>query len=135
LTPRHQRSTINKSKADQPIFFESDLEKDDFVGRIGGKGPCKAVFMWYETKAFRVISNYYGSDLVEVETKQKNGQYKEENLSESLCRLRKVYGRRRYGQPSALILREGSQNQEKLFIETFHFYFHLCFVISMLYHC
>jgi hypothetical protein len=29
--------TINKSKADQPILFESDLRKDDFVGRIGGK--------------------------------------------------------------------------------------------------
>jgi hypothetical protein len=32
--------TINKSKADQPIVFESDLRKDDFVG----KGPRKAVF-------------------------------------------------------------------------------------------
>ena len=29
--------TIKKSKADQPILFESDLRKDDFVGRIGGK--------------------------------------------------------------------------------------------------
>jgi hypothetical protein len=27
--------TINKSKADQLIFFEIDLKKDDFFGRIG----------------------------------------------------------------------------------------------------
>jgi hypothetical protein len=37
--------TINKNKADQPILFESDLRKDDLVGRIGGKVPRKAVFM------------------------------------------------------------------------------------------
>ncbi len=30
--------TINKSKADQPILFESDLKKENLVGRIGGKG-------------------------------------------------------------------------------------------------
>ncbi len=42
--------TINKSKAEQPILFESDLREDDFVGRIGGKGPRKTVFMCFETK-------------------------------------------------------------------------------------
>ncbi len=62
--------------ADQPILFESDLRKDNFVGNIGGKGPRKAVFMWYDTKAFRVISNYHGSDLVEVQRKKKNGKFK-----------------------------------------------------------
>jgi hypothetical protein len=32
--------------------------------------------MWYDTKAFRVISNYHGSDLVEVQRKKKNGKFK-----------------------------------------------------------
>jgi hypothetical protein len=68
--------TINKSKADQPILFESDLRKDDFVGRIGGKGPRKAIFIWNDTKTFQIISNYHGSDLVEVQRKQKYGSYK-----------------------------------------------------------
>ena len=61
--------TTNKSKADQPILFESDLRKDEFVGRIGGKGPREAIFMWYDPKTFRVISNYHGWDLVEVKRK------------------------------------------------------------------
>jgi hypothetical protein len=36
---------INKNQADQPILFESDLKKDDVVGKMEGKGPRKAVFM------------------------------------------------------------------------------------------
>ena len=64
------------AKTDQPILFENDLRKYDFVGRIGGKVPRKGVFMWYDTKALWVISNYHGSDLVEVQRKQKNGRFK-----------------------------------------------------------
>ena len=36
---------INKNQADQPILFESDLKKDDVVGKMEGKGPRKAAFM------------------------------------------------------------------------------------------
>jgi hypothetical protein len=36
---------INKNQADQPILFESDLKKDDVVGKMEGKGPRKSVFM------------------------------------------------------------------------------------------
>ena len=54
--------------------------------------------------------------------KAKRRQVQEENLSESLCRLRKVHGRRRYGQSAAVILREGPKVQEMV-AQTFLFPF------------
>ncbi len=84
--------TINKSKAEQPILLESDRRKDDSFGRIGGKGPRKAVFMWYDTKAFRVISNYHGSDLVEVKSKQKDGSFKKKTCPKAFAGYGKYMG-------------------------------------------
>ena len=84
--------TIKKSKADQPILFESDLRQDQYVGRIGGKGPRKAIFMWHDTKTFRVISNYHGSDLVEVERRQKDGKYKKKTCPKAFADYGKYMG-------------------------------------------
>jgi hypothetical protein len=84
--------TIKKSKADQPILFEKDLRKDQYVGRIGGKGPRKAIFMWHDTKTFRVISNYHGSDLVEVERRQKDGKKKMKTCPKAFADYGKYMG-------------------------------------------
>jgi hypothetical protein len=74
--------TIDSRKAFQSILFEKNRRKNQFVGRIGGQidrgegkhpTPCKAIFMWKDTKTFRVISNYHGSDLTEVQRMNRNG--------------------------------------------------------------
>jgi hypothetical protein len=74
--------TIDSRKAFQSILFEKDLRKNQFVGRIGGQidrgegedpTPHKVIFIWKDTKAFRVISNYHGSDLTEVQRMNRNG--------------------------------------------------------------
>jgi hypothetical protein len=52
------------------------------VDRIGGQikrgegkdpTPRKAIFIWKDTKAFQVISNYHGSDLSVVQRMKRNG--------------------------------------------------------------
>ncbi len=57
------------------------LQKNQFADRIGGlvdrgegKDPTtrNAIFMWKDTIPFRVIYNYHGSDLSEVQRKQRN---------------------------------------------------------------
>ena len=60
-------------------------DKNKFVGRISGRikreegeepTPRKAIFMRKDTKAFRIISNYHGSDLSEVQRKMRNGGFR-----------------------------------------------------------
>ena len=55
------------------------------MGRISGRikreegeepTPRKAIFMRKDTKAFRIISNYHGSDLSEVQRKMRNGGFR-----------------------------------------------------------
>jgi hypothetical protein len=48
--------------------------------------------MWYYTKAFRVISNYHGSDLVEVQWKHKNGRYKKKTCPKAFADYGKYMG-------------------------------------------
>ena len=56
--------TIDSRKAFQPIIIEKNLRQNQFVDRIAGQierelgedpTPRKAIFMWKDTKAFRVI--------------------------------------------------------------------------------
>ena len=63
--------TIDFRKTFQQILFEKDPRKNEFVGRIGdqierGKGedptPLKNIFVWKDTKPFRVISYYHAED-------------------------------------------------------------------------
>jgi hypothetical protein len=50
--------------------------------------------MWKDTKAFRVLFNYHGSDTVVEQRKQRDGTYNV--VFKSHGRLLKVHGRRRY---------------------------------------
>jgi hypothetical protein len=84
--------TIARSKADQPILFEKDLRRDEYVGRVGGKGPRKSIFMWHDTETFRVISNYHGSDTVEVERRQKDGSLKMKTCPKAMADYGKYMG-------------------------------------------
>jgi hypothetical protein len=48
--------------------------------------------MWNDTKTFRVISNYHGSDLVEVQRKQKNGSNKMKTCPKAFADYGKYMG-------------------------------------------
>ncbi len=62
--------------------------------------------MWSDTNAYRVNLTITAQIRLKWSGAEKR-PVQDENLAESLCRLRKVYGKRRYGQSLALILREG----------------------------
>lgn len=72
--------TIQPSRVDQPVMAknESNLRPDEFAAKFGGEPGTvrKGIFIWRDTKAFRVASNYHGSDIVEVERKQRDGSFK-----------------------------------------------------------
>jgi hypothetical protein len=59
-------STINATRVNQPIMQEKFLKQDEFQAKVGGlTGPCrKGLFLWKNTKAFRVLSSYHSSDTV-----------------------------------------------------------------------
>jgi hypothetical protein len=48
--------------------------------------------MWHDTKTFRVISNYHGSDLVEVQRKQKDDKYKMKTCPKAFADYGKYMG-------------------------------------------
>ena len=67
--------TINKLRLDQPILDELSLKQGQFKGKFSGP-PRKGLFIWKDTKAFRVISNYHGAEVKEVERTQRDGSKK-----------------------------------------------------------
>ena len=91
--------TIDSRKAFQPILFEKDLRQNQFVGRIGGQidrgedpTPRKAIFTRKDTKAFRVISNYHGSDLTERQRMNRNGDIRNETCPKAIADYGKFMG-------------------------------------------
>ncbi len=77
--------TILPSRVNQPIMTknESNLRPDEFAAKFGGEpGTCrKGIFAWRDTKAFRVTSNYHGSDIVKVRRKQRDGSFRSKSKS------------------------------------------------------
>jgi hypothetical protein len=93
--------TLNSKRAFQPILFEKAPRQNKFVGRIGGQiergegedpTPRKAIFMWKDTKPFRVISNYHGSDLSEVQRKKRNGSVRNVTCPKAMADYGKFMG-------------------------------------------
>ena len=75
--------------------------------------------MWYDTKAFRVISNYHGLVLFEVQQKQKNGRYQKKTSPKSFT----DYGKYKGGVDTANQLRsyyERDQRSKKLWHRLFY---------------
>jgi hypothetical protein len=71
------------------------------VGRIGGQidrgegedpTPRKAIFMWKDTKAFRVISKYHGSDVTEVQRMNRNGDIRSVTCPKAIADYGKFMG-------------------------------------------
>ena len=71
--------TILPSRVNQPIMMknESNLKQGEFVAKFGGEpGTCrKGIFIWREAKAFRLASNFHGSEVVEVKRKLRDGSF------------------------------------------------------------
>lgn len=80
--------TILPSRVNQPIMTknESNLRPDEFVAKFGGEpGTCrKGIFVWRDTKAFRVASNYHGSDIVKVRRKQRDGSFRSKSCPKAI---------------------------------------------------
>lgn len=72
--------TILPSRLNQPIMKkkESNLKPGEFVAKFGGEpGTCqKGLFIWRDIKSFRLVSNFHGSEIVEVKTKQSDGSFR-----------------------------------------------------------
>ncbi len=72
--------TILKTRVGQPIFTvnESNLPQEEFVAKFGGEPGTgrKGVFIWKDTKPFRVASNFHGSGAVKVQKKQRDGSFR-----------------------------------------------------------
>jgi len=81
--------TILPSRLNQPVMTknESNLRPDEFAAKFGGEpGTCrKGIFIWRDTKAFRVASNYHGSDLVKVSRKQRDGSFREKTCPKAIA--------------------------------------------------
>jgi hypothetical protein len=68
-----------------------NLPQDEFVLKFGcepGTGR-KGLFIWKDTKAFWVASNFHGSEVVKVLRKQRDGSFRKKVLSKSYWRLRR----------------------------------------------
>jgi hypothetical protein len=80
--------TILPSRVNQPIMTknESNLRPDEFAAKFGGEpGTCrKGIFVWRDTKAFRVASNYHGSDIVKVRRKQRDGSFRSKSCPKAI---------------------------------------------------
>jgi hypothetical protein len=81
--------TILPSRVNQPIMTknESNLQQDEFVAKFGGEpGTCrKGIFIWRDTKAFRLASNYHGSEVVQVERKQRDGSFRKKPCPKAIA--------------------------------------------------
>ncbi len=80
--------TILPSRFNQPIMTknESNLRPDEFVAKFGvepGKYQ-KGIFVWRDTKLFRVASNYHGSDIVKVRRKQRDGSFRSKSCPKAI---------------------------------------------------
>jgi hypothetical protein len=80
--------TILKTRVGQPIFTvnESNLPQDEFVAKFGGEPGTgrKGVFIWKDTKPFRVASNFHGSEAVKVQRKQRDGSFKTKSCPKAI---------------------------------------------------
>jgi hypothetical protein len=78
---------INPIRVNQPIMQEKLLKKDEFQAKVGGLiGTCrKGLFLCKNTKAFRVLSNYHGSNTVVVQRKQRDGTYNEKSCPRAMA--------------------------------------------------
>ncbi len=65
---------------------ESKLPPDEFAAKFGGEpGTCrKGIFVWRNTKAFWVASNYHGSDIVKVRRKQCDGSFRSKSCPKAI---------------------------------------------------
>ena len=68
--------TINKLRLNQPVMDELSLKQGQFRGKFSNEEPRKGLFIWKDTRAFRVISNYHGAETVDVERTQRDGSKK-----------------------------------------------------------
>ncbi len=66
------QSRFNMTKNDP------NLRPDEFAAKFGSEPrTCrKGIFVWRDTKAFLVASNYHGSDIVKVFRKQRDGSFR-----------------------------------------------------------
>ena len=71
------------------------------MDRIGGQikrgegkdpTPRKAIFMWKDTKDFRVIFNYHGSDLSEVHRMKRKGGIRNVTCRQAIADYGKFMG-------------------------------------------
>jgi hypothetical protein len=73
---------------------EKLLKQEEFRIKVGGQsGTCrKSLFLWKDTKAFSVFSNYHGSDTVVVQRKQCDGTYIEKSCPKAMADYSKFMG-------------------------------------------
>jgi hypothetical protein len=65
---------------------ESNLRPEEFVAKFGGEpGTCrKRIFVWRDTKPFRVASNYHVLDIVKVLRKQRDGSFRRKSCPKAM---------------------------------------------------
>jgi hypothetical protein len=72
----------------QPIFTvnETNLPQDEFVAKFGGEPGTgrKGLFIWKDTKLFRVASNFHGSEVVKVQRKQRDGSFRTKSCPKAI---------------------------------------------------
>jgi hypothetical protein len=80
--------TILKTRVGQPIFTvnESNLPQDEFVAKFCGEPGTgrKGLFIWKDTKPFRVASNFHGSEAVKVQRKQRYGSFRTKSCPKAI---------------------------------------------------
>ncbi len=80
--------TILPSRVNQPIVTknESNLRPDEFAAKFGCEpGTCrKGIFVWRDTKAFRVASSYHSSDIVKLRRKQRDGSFRSKSCPKAI---------------------------------------------------
>jgi hypothetical protein len=86
--------TINRIRVNQPIMQEKLLKQDEFRAKVGGQTETcrKSLFLWKDTKAFRVLSYYHDSDTVVVQRKQRDGTYLEKLCPKAMADYSKFMG-------------------------------------------
>ncbi len=80
--------TILKTRVGQPIMAvnEPNLWQDEFVTKFCGEPGTgrKGLFVWKDTKAFRITSNFHDWEFVKVQSKQRDGSFRTKSFPKAI---------------------------------------------------
>lgn len=83
-----------RKRVNQPVLDEKSLKLDEFKAKLGGElgAPGKNIFFWTETWPFRVISNYDGSEVVEMQRMHSDSKFKNKTCPNAIAAYGKFEG-------------------------------------------